>query len=146
MLTGRGEVNDKSAALDCGADDYLVKPFHPKELLSRIRAVLRRPTSIASDVIAVGTAQVDLRRGNVVRDGETNQLTKRESALLGFLAKHPQKIFSSKELLDAVWPAEVDASDDSVRTCVKTLRKKLAAESEICPLKTIRGYGYVLEI
>jgi DNA-binding response OmpR family regulator len=146
MLTGRNSINDKSTGLDCGADDYMAKPVHTRELLSRIRAVLRRPKSLAPGVTTIGSSQIDLNVGQVTRGGQTYQLTRRESALLLFFIRRPNKIFASRDVLEAVWPAEADASEDSVRTCVKTLRKKLADESHECPLKTVRGYGYLLEL
>jgi two-component system response regulator MprA len=146
MLTGRNSINDKSTGLDCGADDYMAKPVHTRELLSRIRAVLRRPKSLAPGVTTIGSSQIDLNVGQVTRGGQTYQLTRRESALLLFFIRRPNKIFASRDVLEAVWPAEADASEDSVRTCVKTLRKKLADESDECPLKTVRGYGYLLEL
>ncbi|MGQ7336279.1 response regulator transcription factor, partial [Streptococcus suis] len=84
----------------------MAKPIHTKELLSRIRAVLRRPKPVVSGVVTVGSLQIDLNAGAVTRDGQAEQLTKRENALLGFFMRRPNKIFSSRELLDAVWPSE----------------------------------------
>jgi DNA-binding response OmpR family regulator len=145
MLTGRGTVDDKEQGLDSGADDYLTKPFHLKELTARIRALLRRPAATLSATLQVGNFALDTNTKVLYKDGSEIQLSPREYALMEFLMRHPDEVFSQEALLDRVWSSESDASIFSVYTAVKTLRKKIADPGEKCILSTVHGLGYRLE-
>jgi len=141
MLSARSEEMDRVLGLELGADDYLAKPFSPRELVARVRALLRRAQ--AAPAPAAGFA-VD---GSRVRlDGALLNLTKLELGLLLKLLQAPQRIHSRETLLDAVWGASADSSDRTVDTHIKTLRAKLReAAPGKDPIKTHRGMGYSLE-
>lgn len=142
MLTGKGTINDKEQGLDAGADDYLTKPFHLKELSARIRALLRRPASFTGTTLKVGTLELNPSSHQLTIEGREVSLLPKEYAILEFLMRHPNEIFSPDALLNRVWNSESDASTDTVYTYIKTLRKKLQPNA---PIKTVHGVGYKLE-
>lgn len=142
MLTARGEAQDKVSALDTGADDYLVKPFVPAELSARIRALLRRPSVIAGKNLAVRDIVLDTSTRQVSRDGQSVELTAKEFALLELLMRHPNQSFSIEAILDRLWKSETSASLETVRTHIKTLRRKLGDSEENPIIRTKRGLGY----
>lgn len=142
MLTARGEAEDKASALDTGADDYLVKPFVPVELSARIRALLRRPVAITGKTLSVGEISLDTGTRQVTKNGAALELTAKEFALLELLMKHPNQSFSVEAILDRLWKSEASASLETVRTHVKTLRKKLGDSEENPIIRTKRGLGY----
>lgn len=146
MLTGKGAINDRTTGLDSGADDYLVKPFSLKELSSRIRALLRRPASIAPTLIEVGRLRLDTAKFQVLKDGNEVQLMPRDFALLEFLMRNPGTVFSADILLRKVWENDSEASPDALRTSIKRLRKKLDdGESEdVSFIQNIPRVGYKL--
>jgi DNA-binding response OmpR family regulator len=146
MLSGRSQVEERITGLDTGADDYLTKPFSLKELSSRIRAVLRRPPTVPSDELKVGDLTVEVNSARVTKGDEEIHLSPKEFALLEFLMRHPGKVFSSKALLDAVWTADSNAAEDTVRTYVKTLRRKITGKDNSCPLRTVSGLGYIMDL
>ena len=146
MLSGRSKVEEKITGLDTGVDDYLTKPFNLKELTSRLRALLRRPPTMPSDELKNGTLTMNVNAGQVTRGDEQIHLSPKEFALLEFLMRHPGKVFPSKALLDAVWTAESGAGEDTVRTYVKTLRRKITGEDNYCPLRTMSGLGYIMDL
>ena len=141
VLSARSEEMDLVLGLELGADDYLAKPFSPRELVARVRALLRRAQ--AAPPPAAGFA-VD---GSRVRlDGQLLNLTKLELGLLLQLLRAPQRIHSRDALLDAVWGSSADSGDRTVDTHIKTLRAKLReAAPTRDPIKTHRGLGYSLE-
>jgi len=145
FLTGKSSIENKEIGLDAGADDYLTKPFHVKELSARIRALMRRQSTLRPQTLKVGKLSVDPQSHKVTLSGEPLQLLPREFALLEFLMRRPGQIFSSKALLSAVWPSESEATEDSVRTYIKTLRKKITPADGECPIQTIHGVGYKIE-
>ncbi len=146
FLTGKGDIDDKEQGLDSGADDYLTKPFDVRELAARVRSLLRRPKQILPVELTVNGVALDLKT-RVVREGTTNlRLMPKECALLEFLMRHPDTIYSSKALLDAVWRSDSDSSEDTVRTCMRTLRLKLQKLGRDDLIKTILGSGYIIEI
>lgn len=147
MLSARSEESDKVAGLELGADDYLAKPFSPRELVARVRALLRR----AHAPVPVAPAEVHgfviEAQGSRVRfHGELLPLTRRELGLLLRLLAAPSRIHSRDSLLDAVWGMEADSGDRTVDTHIKTLRAKLRqVRPELDPIRTHRGMGYSLE-
>lgn len=150
MLSARSEEMDKVLGLELGADDYLAKPFSPRELVARVRALLRRaatPPPAAAAPVGLAQAFVLEGEGSRVRfHGELLQLTRRELGLLLKLLEAPQRIHSRELLLDAVWGQDADSSDRTVDTHIKTLRAKLRAlRPELDPIRTHRGLGYSLE-
>ncbi len=143
MLTARGEAQDKVSALDTGADDYLVKPFVPVELSARIRALLRRPSTVlAGKNLSVQDIVIDTVMRQVTRAGNSIELTAKEFALLELLMRHPNQSFSVEAILDRLWKSETSASLETVRTHVKTLRRKLGDNEENPIIRTKRGLGY----
>ncbi len=144
FVTGRAEMSDKESGLDTGADDYLTKPFDVKELAARIRAILRRPSIHMEPVITMGDITVDRSRHRVTKSGEVVKLFRREYALLDFLLRNPDKVFTAEELLDHVWSSEAGVSKETVRTAVARLRKQLDTQGNPSIIENIRGYGYKL--
>ncbi|HEY9785855.1 MAG TPA: response regulator transcription factor [Candidatus Obscuribacterales bacterium] len=144
MLTGKGELDNKETGLDTGADDYLTKPFHMKELSARIRALLRRPASAVENVLKVGDLTLNPKTYAVTKGGADIKLLPKEFALLEFFMRYPNQVFSAEALLDRVWRSESDVAPETVRTCIKRLRKKLNAESEDSIIQTLHGVGYKL--
>ena len=127
VVSGRNTIDAKVNCLELGADDYLTKPFHMRELASRVKVLLRRNWGTASNVLQAGALAINLTTKKVTQASEEVRLTPQEYVLLEFLMKHPNCIFTSRELLDQVWSAD-DLSTDTVRTCVKRLRQKLGAK------------------
>jgi DNA-binding response OmpR family regulator len=142
MLTARGAVEDRAAGLDAGADDYLVKPFHPTELSARIRALLRRPNVIAGRTLHVQDLEMDTVECKLSRAGMEIQLTSKEFALLELLMRYPNQSFTLESILDRLWESDSYASIDTVRTHMKTLRKKIGDNEENSIIQTKRGHGY----
>jgi DNA-binding response OmpR family regulator len=145
MLTGRTTVDDKEEGLDSGADDYLTKPFHMKELSARIRALMRRPAALSSNILKVGDYTLDTVTKRLTCDGREIDLSPKEYALMEFFMRHPDVVFSQDALLERVWSSESDASIFSVYTAVKTLRKKICPDGVNSILVTVHGMGYRLE-
>ncbi|MDP3508612.1 MAG: response regulator transcription factor [Candidatus Melainabacteria bacterium] len=142
MLTARQHVDDKSAGLDSGADDYLTKPFELKELSSRVRALLRRPTSFQGTSLKVGKLEMDVNNFKLTNHGKEVQLLPKEFALLEFFMRHPNQVFSPETLIDRVWASDHEASPETIRTYIKRLRKKLDVEGKPSNLSTVHGVGY----
>ncbi len=125
MLTGKGTISDRESGLDGGADDYLTKPFSLRELSARIRALLRRPSEVKSNVLTVGKLVLDPVKYRVTKNGEEVQLLPRDFALLEFFMRNVDVVFSTDALLQRVWEDDSDATSDALRTAIKRLRKKL---------------------
>jgi DNA-binding response OmpR family regulator len=150
MLTGRGEEVDKIVGLELGADDYVTKPFSAREIVARVKAVLRRqaPGATAPEKTTIGRLAIDLSRYEATCGGQRLDLTTTEFKLLATLAQTPGRVFSRTQLLDAVQGTEYDGYDRTVDAHVKNLRQKMAAGNLNCgcQIETIRGVGYKLEV
>jgi two-component system phosphate regulon response regulator PhoB len=144
MLTAKGAVDDMACGLDAGADDYMVKPFHPKELTARVRALMRRPPGWEGKVLQVKDIEFDTATRRVTRNGQQIDLTGKELALLELLMRYPNRNFSLEAILDRLWQSDSAASIDTVRTHMKTLRKKIGDSEEDPIIRTKRGMGYSL--
>lgn len=138
MLTARGDVPERIAGLDAGADDYLAKPFDLGELLARVRALTRRDTG--ARLLSVGRLQIDRHLHAAMLDGKRLDLTPREFALLTYLVGQVGRVVPRTELLAKVWHAGFDPGSNLVEVHVKNLRSKLGAEAG--SLETVRGVGY----
>jgi DNA-binding response OmpR family regulator len=145
MLTGRDHVADKTQGLDAGADDYLTKPFHPDELSARLRALLRRAGSVGSTQLQAGDVVVHPASFKVLKNGKEIQLLPKEFALLEFLMRHQNEVFSSEALLERVWPSESEASPETVRVHITRLRSKIDEPGQPSMIKTVHRVGYKLE-
>ncbi|XWX60332.1 response regulator transcription factor [Desulfitobacterium sp. AusDCA] len=147
MLTAKGEEIDKVLGLELGADDYLTKPFSPRELLARIRARLRRiRPQVQDNEIIRGDLRIDLNRFQVSVRGEEVELTPKEFELLRVLAAHPGKVYSRDELLERVWGYEYAGDTRTVDVHVRHLRQKVEKDSSNPEyIETLRGIGYRLK-
>lgn len=146
FLTGEGDIDHKEAGLNSGADDYLVKPFEVRELGARIRSVLRRPKELLPTELRVGDVSLDPPTRSITYGTTQIHLMPKECALLEYLMRHPNHCFSAKALLDAVWPSDAESNEDTVRTCVKTLRQKLIKLGKPDLVKTVPHAGYKVEL
>lgn len=144
ILTGRGKIEEKELGLDSGADDYLTKPFHVKELAARVRALLRRPEGIHGDVLKTADYEMNAKTFTFTKNGNEIALTKREFALLEFLMRHPNQVFSAEAIIARVWQSDTEASTDAVKVYVNRLRNKLGNNLN-AEIKTVYGVGYKLE-
>jgi OmpR-family two-component system manganese-sensing response regulator len=145
MLTNKSTILDKEAGFDVGADDYLTKPFHLKELSARLRALLRRSQTIVDDVLTAGKLSLDPRARRLTRGGEDVHLARTEFALLEFFMRHRGQVFSTEALLERVWTADSERSSETIRTCIKKLRNKIDIEGEPSLIKNVHGVGYVFD-
>jgi two-component system phosphate regulon response regulator PhoB len=146
MLTARGEEGDRVRGLNSGADDYIVKPFSPAELIARVRAVMRRaqPTS-AEEVLRFADVTMDLVAHRVTRNGQQIHLCPTEFRLLRFLMQHPGRVFSREQLLDRVWGHDVYVEVRTVDVHIRRLRKALNAGKAVDLIRTVRAAGYALD-
>jgi two-component system phosphate regulon response regulator PhoB len=145
FLTARGEEVDRVLGLEMGADDYVVKPFSPRELVARVKAVLRRRDRPAekAEVVESGQLRLDSRTQEVVVRGKPVQLSSLEFRLLHFLASHPRRIFSREHLLDAVWGTGCSVTPRTVDVHIRRLREEIEAKpDEPRYIQTVRGAGY----
>ena len=148
MLSARGDEIDRIIGLEVGADDYLAKPFNPRELLARIRAVLRRPArheeSAATDQISFGPYRLEPASRRLTRDGESVSLTGSEFDLLRILAEHPNRVLDRDRLLDLLKGYERNPFDRSIDVQVARLRAKIEPDKkEPCYIRTVWGRGYI---
>jgi OmpR-family two-component system manganese-sensing response regulator len=143
MLTGRSTIDDKATGFESGADDYLVKPFHSREMVARVKALLRRPPKFESEEIRINDYVLNTKSRILLRKGEEILLTKQEYALLEFLMRNKDEVFSSEALVERAWSSFSEASPDTVRVHITRLRKKLeTGDSDQSPIKTLHRQGY----
>lgn len=146
MLTARGEESDRVRGLDCGADDYVVKPFSPNELMARIRAVLRRlRPALSANVLEFGDLVMDLAAHRVSRADVPIHLGPTEFRLLKHLLEHPRRVFSREQLLDTVWGSDVFLETRTVDVHVRRLRQALNKGGGADLIRTVRAAGYALD-
>lgn len=151
MLTAREGSEDKVKGLNLGADDYLVKPFDPNELVARVLALLRRAFSpqkrvVPLPLITLGTLKINTIRHVVTVREEYIELTPREFQLLLVFAKHPNQVFNREQLLDLVWGEDYLGEDRVVDVFVTRLRSKLPSDDGTWSIQTVRGFGYKLRV
>ena len=146
MLTAREAEDDRIRGLDTGADDYITKPFSPRELLARVAAVMRRiRPALAGETIEVGDITLDPVAHKVSRRGQTLQLGPTEYRLLKFFMESPGRVFSRSQLLDGVWGTGSDIELRTVDVHIRRLRKALEVRNAKDPVRTVRSAGYAFE-
>ncbi|WP_394753192.1 phosphate regulon transcriptional regulator PhoB [Crenothrix sp.] len=143
LLTARGEEEDKVKGLEVGADDYVTKPFSPKELIARIRAVLRRAGKIsATDTVSVGDLQLDMGQHRFSIGNRQVDISPTEFRMVQFFMTHPDKVFSRSQLLDQIWGRSVFIEERTIDVHIRRLRKILDEYERGDLLQTVRGFGY----
>jgi two-component system phosphate regulon response regulator PhoB len=146
ILTARGEETDRVRGLDSGADDYVVKPFSPSELVARLRAVMRRAQpSATQNVLQFADVEVDTAAHRVSRAGRSIHLGPTEFRLLRYLIAHPGRVFSREQLLDAVWGHDVYVEARTVDVHIRRLRKALNSGDALDVVRTVRSAGYAMD-
>jgi two-component system phosphate regulon response regulator PhoB len=146
MLTGRGEEMDRVRGLETGADDYVTKPFSPRELVARVKAVLRRVRpALAGERLRFADVQMDIAGHKVMRAGRTIPLGPTEYRLLRHFLEHPRRVFSRERLLDAVWGRDRDIEIRTVDVHIRRLRQALDLGGEPGLIRTVRSAGYALD-
>lgn len=143
MLTAKTQERDKVAGLDIGADDYITKPFSPRELVARIKAVLRRTAPVGEDAeIEFDSLRIDPASHRVTANGEGLGLAPTEYRLLHFFMSHPERAFDRSQILDAVWGDDVFVDERTVDVHIRRLRKLLEPTGHQKLIQTVRGVGY----
>ena len=142
ILTARSGWRDKVAGLECGADDYLTKPFHMEELLARLKVLIRRAAGYASSLLECGPLRLDTTRKEVRVDGAVVALTAFEYRMLEYLAMNPSRVVSKAELTDHLYEQDYDRDSNVIEVFVGRLRRKLDPHGRHKPIHTIRGQGY----
>ena len=146
MLTARGEEEDRVRGIETGADDYVVKPYSPREVVARIKALLRRANpSLSSEALQYSDIAMDLAQHKVNRDGRSIHLGPTEFRLLKTLMEKPGRVFSRERLLDLVWGRDVYVEDRTVDVHIRRLRKALNEGSGEDVIRTVRGEGYAID-
>ena len=145
LLTARDRVEDRVQGLDCGADDYLVKPFAMRELLARLRALLRRQSPYTNGRLEIGDLVVDPVTHTVEREGRSINLTPKEFALLEFLLYHPNQVVTRELIEQHIWNYDFECESNVIDVYVRRLRRKIDAPFAVKLLTTVRGVGYRLQ-
>ncbi|MEW9503083.1 response regulator transcription factor [Jeotgalibacillus marinus] len=145
MLTARSEVDDRIKGFKLGTDDYLTKPFHPMELVMRVKSILKRYNLSSDEIITLGAIQIDTRKYSVSTDDMSISLPVKQFDLLYTLARSPGKIFTRDQLIEKIWGFDYEGDDRTVDTQIKRLRKNLSDMDNQMEIKTVRGLGYKLE-
>lgn len=142
MLTAKSQLEDKIKGLNCGADDYLTKPFAFEELLARIRALTRRPQNATTEILAAGDLSLNLSTYEIIRQNKPISLSSKEYSLLECLMRHANKILTKDQLIQHVWSYESDILPNTVEVYIRNLRQKIDKGFNKKLIKTVRGFGY----
>lgn len=142
MLTAKDKVSDRVDGLNCGADDYLVKPFAFEELLARIRALLRRPVDAKGSILKIGDLELDVVGLEVKRSGKRIALSVKEFALLEYMMRNKGRILTKDNIISHVWDYDADILPNTVEVFIGSLRSKIDKRFNTKLIKTVRGFGY----
>ena len=145
LLTAKAEIEDRVAGLDCGADDYLPKPFATQEFLARVRALVRRNAGYSGKTLSFGSTCLDCGSYELRCGDSAVRLNNKEFQVLELFFRHPRQVFSSEHLIDKLWNLEADVGIDVVWTYIGFVRKKLRSVGADVEIRTVRGAGYALE-
>lgn len=146
MLTARGEEEDRIRGLKTGADDYVTKPFSPRELMARVEALLRRSRpALAGQALLLGDIELDPETHRVRRAGEEIHLGPTEFRLLRYFLERPGRVLSRDQILDAVWGMDSDIDERTVDVHIRRLRKAIVRDGESDPIRTVRAVGYAID-
>ncbi len=145
MLTAKKALATKEAGLDSGADDYLTKPFKLRELSARVRALLRRPRTVLPAVLTVGDVQLDTTSRKVTKAGKDVHLLTKEFALLQLLMRNAGQVISVDSIIDGAWSNDSEVSPDTIRSYIRSLRKKIDYEENCAIIQNVHGVGYKIE-
>lgn len=145
LLTAKSETSDRVAGLECGADDYLPKPFATAEFVARVRALTRRSESYTHSVITVGVTQLDSGRYELRCGDKSAALSNKEYQLMELFMRSPRRVFSTEHIMELIWGFDAEAETDVIWTYISFLRKKLRQIDSDAEIKTIRGAGYALD-
>jgi two-component system phosphate regulon response regulator PhoB len=147
MLTARGEEEDRIRGLKTGADDYVTKPFSPRELMARVEALLRRSRpSLNGDNLVFGDIELDPTSHRVRRDGEALHLGPTEFKLLRYFMERPSRVLSRQQILDGVWGMDSDIDERTVDVHIRRLRKAINRPQDEDPIRTVRAAGYAMDV
>ncbi|GFZ78308.1 DNA-binding response regulator [Paenibacillus marchantiophytorum] len=146
LLTAKGELEDKEKGFQSGTDDYMVKPFEPKELLFRARALLRRYQLVSSEIISLNRTIINRKSYEVTVGDETLLLPLKEFQLLAQLASHPGRIFTREQLIQMLWGTDYEGDNRTIDVHIKRLRERFYDISHDFVITTVRGLGYKLEV
>ncbi|MGE8204546.1 response regulator transcription factor [Heyndrickxia sp. NPDC080065] len=146
LLTAKDQLADKERGFSVGTDDYLTKPFEPKELLFRIKALLRRYQMVNAEKITLGETVIDRKSYEVHCNGKLLMLPMKEFELLAQLASYPERIFTREELIQLIWGADFEGDERTVDVHIKRLRERFSNRIDDFSIKTVRGVGYKLEV
>lgn len=146
MLTAKGELYDKEKAYMAGTDDYVIKPFEPKEILFRIKALLRRFNMINEEIIHIGNVVIDRQSYEIQSQGKTMILPLKEFELLAQLASYPNRTFSREQLIELVWGNDFTGNDRTVDVHIKRIRDRFYESKDKIAIETVRGLGYKLNV
>ncbi len=145
FLTGKQAIPDKETGFSSGADDYLTKPFHLKELSMRLKALLRRAPTVSEDVLKMGSLQLNPETHQLLKNGKEVKLSPIEFALMEFFMRNPKTVFSTEAILERVWTAASERSPETLRTCFKRLRDKIDDKGKPSVIQNVHGVGYKFE-
>jgi two-component system, OmpR family, response regulator len=146
LLTAKSQIEDKEKGFESGTDDYLVKPFEPKELIFRVNALLRRYGKASEANIRLGSLFINKKGYEININNKTYMLPLKEFELLSFLATHPNQVFSRNHLIEKIWGLDFEGDERTVDVHIKRLRERFLSIAEDFSIKTIRGIGYSLEV
>lgn len=145
VLTGNKTLDDKELGFEAGADVYLTKPIHMRELSANVAALLRRAQPVLGNVLKIADIRLNPSEHSVTKDGREISLLPKEFALLEFFLKHPREVFSAEALIQRVWPSDSEASPDTIRSYITRIRAKLGTYDGRQIIATVHGVGYKLQ-